>query len=522
MAKFPRIKALGLVKLLAKLRRRRERATVARALAAVQPEPPLKIKHNVLAVSDLHLGADLRAGKELARLKNGTTLDRQLAGFLDHYRTHLRGGLPWRLVLNGDIVDFVAITVRPDPGEQVAFTLSEEDLAFGLGAEEAKTVWKLHKVFERHSLFMDALARWVADGNSVVLVRGNHDADFRFEAVQRTFKELLADRAHPAGTPERAAFLERLEFCHWFYLDPGHLYVEHGHVYDEWCTTNDVLARGGRVEPVSSLVMRYFINRVVPDMPPDADEWGFFDYLRYFFRLGNPLAAGALYFSMMARVLGPTLRATLRLSRRAVAKAGSALVAGVDPNAEHFARLRAQLDRIAGSSADEATAELMRLLKRPASDSLFDMLQLFYLDQVALLCFGSAGAAAVALSGLPLFSKAIAWLSISAIFVALSTLLGSLRKLDAHPKLLTAARRVARLFRVRFVVMGHSHRPLAEAIEDGAQYFNLGSWTDAHRAPAGRAGFPHLLIADGVAELRRWGAPESETSAAPEGALVTA
>jgi len=51
---------------------------------------------------------------------------------------------------------------------------------------------------------------------------------------------------------------------------------------------------------------------------------------------------------------------------------------------------------------------------------------------------------------------------------------------------------------VKYVVMGHSHRVVDEPIGSGARYLNLGSWTNA------RIGFPHLVVEDGVAELRYW------------------
>jgi len=46
-------------------------------------------------------------------------------------------------------------------------------------------------------------------------------------------------------------------------------------------------------------------------------------------------------------------------------------------------------------------------------------------------------------------------------------------------------------------VMGHSHRAVDEQVGRG-RYMNLGSWLNA------REGFPHVMVADGVAELRYW------------------
>jgi len=65
-----------------------------------------------------------------------------------------------------------------------------------------------------------------------------------------------------------------------------------------------------------------------------------------------------------------------------------------------------------------------------------------------------------------------------------------------------AARRVAQVFDVKYIVMGHSHRMMEEAVGNSARYFNLGSWT-------GRSNdaFPHVVVTGGLAELRRWKGP---------------
>jgi UDP-2,3-diacylglucosamine pyrophosphatase LpxH len=72
-----------------------------------------------------------------------------------------------------------------------------------------------------------------------------------------------------------------------------------------------------------------------------------------------------------------------------------------------------------------------------------------------------------------------------------------------------AARRIAQIFDVKVIVMGHSHRVVDEAIGGGARYLNLGSWTNA------REGFPHVVVEDGVAQLRYWRGPSAP--AAPLG-----
>ena len=99
-------------------------------------------------------------------------------------------------------------------------------------------------------------------------------------------------------------------------------------------------------------------------------------------------------------------------------------------------------------------------------------------------------------------AKGAALTAVGIVFAAVNALLAGKRRTDAHPMLQAAARRVAQVFDVRFIVMGHSHRPVEEAVGNGARYFNLGSWT-------GRSsdGFPHVVVTSGTAELRRWKGP---------------
>ena len=88
------------------------------------------------------------------------------------------------------------------------------------------------------------------------------------------------------------------------------------------------------------------------------------------------------------------------------------------------------------------------------------------------------------------------------LFAVASAVLGRLRRVDAHPLLQTAARRVAQIFGVHFVVMGHSHKAVDESIGPRARYLNLGSWTTVRTE-----GFPHALVVGRAAILARWRGP---------------
>ncbi len=413
--------------------------------------------HNLIAISDLHLGCDLRAGNRFDKPRH---TDAPLASFLDWHAAHRSEGKPWRLILNGDIVDFVAITLVPEGA--APFEVSAEERELGLGPSEAKCVWKLRRTCQRHPAVFDALARFVQKGNSLQIIRGNHDSEWRWPAVQAELRALLAER----GAARRR--LDKLvEFHDWFYLEPGFFYAEHGHAHDHYSVQADFFEEhGGQIElPLSSKVLRYFANRYREqvELPDDVDTWRLKECLDWVLKAGNPLRIAADYFMMVFRVFYPVLRQSLRISRAFARAADRAIARKVDPHAH----VRRMLARFQGT--DRQAHQLVAIASRPAEQSLFDSMQLFYLDRMllALLCLFGAFCTAAAVHGF--WAKAGALTGVGIFFAAVNALLASQRRTDAHPMLQAAARRVAQVFDVRYIVMGHSHRAVDEAAGNGAR-----------------------------------------------------
>jgi UDP-2,3-diacylglucosamine pyrophosphatase LpxH len=448
--------------------------------------------HNLLSISDLHLGCDLRKGTKIDQPRPA---DGQLAQFLEWYATHREEGKPWRLLLNGDIVDFVAITALPGADEPVGFDVSAEERQIGLSGSEPKCVWKLRRTAERHARVFDAFARFVQKGNSLHIIRGNHDSEWRWPLVQEELRNLLAERS---GMNRRK--LDRaVEFHDWFYLEPGYVYAEHGHAYDRYCVHSDFFEEHkSQIDlPLSSKVMRYFVNRYTEqtDLPDDVDTWGIKEYLKWVLRAGNPLRIAADYFVMVFRVTYPVFLQSLKISRR-FARVADKAISRHAPDA----LVRRMLTRFQGT--EKQAQQLAAIASRPAEESLFDAMQLFYLDRalLALLCLGLAWSTSL-LAG-AFWAKAGSVTAVGMLFAALNARLGAQRQTNAHPLLLQAARRVAQVFDVRFVVMGHSHRPVEAEVGNSTLYLNSGSWTGRPEA-----GFPHIAVVGGTAELRRWKGP---------------
>lgn len=450
--------------------------------------------HNLLAISDLHLGCDLRPGNKLDKPR---PTDAPLAQFLAYHATHREEDKPWRLILNGDIVDFVAVTMVPKG--PVPFDISTEERSLGLAPTEPKCVWKLQRTAERHPTVFDALARFIHRGNSVHIIRGNHDSEWRWPAVQEEFRRILAERS---GAPRRK--VDRLvEFHDWFYLEPGFFYAEHGHAHDHYSVQSDFFSAHNddtEIElPLSSKVLRYFVNRYTEqvEVADDVDTWGVKEYLDWVLKAGNPLRVAADYFVMVFRVIYPVVRQSLKISRAFVRAADKALGPKLDRNAH----VRQLLTKFEGN--DKQAQQLAEIASRPAEQSLFDSMQLFYLDRMLLAVASLFTAWTLAHAVQGLWAKGGALTCVGILFAALNAFLGKRRRVDAHPMLQEAARRVAQIFDVKYIVMGHSHRAVEEPVGNGTRYFNLGSWTPSRS----NEGFPHVAVTGGSAELRRWKGP---------------
>jgi UDP-2,3-diacylglucosamine pyrophosphatase LpxH len=459
--------------------------------------------YNLLALSDLHLGCDLKSGAPHGEDPRRGALDLALVRFLDHHAVRREGGKPWRLLLVGDVFDFVAVTLTPGAGRTAPFEVRDEERAVGLSSEEEKCAWKLSRIAARHEWVFHALARFLAAGHEVHFVRGNHDAELHWPGVQAELRRLLCRRAGVDDDARSQRELEeRVQFHAWFYLEPGLLYAEHGNAHDRYCLQSgffDERPEGGELElPMSSKVIRHFANAWAhkhEDLE-QADKWGAIEFVGWVLRMGNPLRIAVDYFAMVLRVLRP-----IALRRRR-GRAQSA-------EEQRLVSVRRWLARY-GVAEEPAARQLLALASRPAEQSLFDAAQLFYVDRMLLALASLAVAAAgAALARWPL---ALLWPAASvALFAACNYFLARRRRTDAHLLLLAAARRLGALLDVRWLIMGHSHGAVDQEVCPGVRYLNLGSWSPAD----GR--LPHAALIGERAELRWFdaGLLSQRASAAP-------
>jgi UDP-2,3-diacylglucosamine pyrophosphatase LpxH len=205
-----------------------------------------------------------------------TAVDEEFQRFLSFLQEESdRRGRRWRLIIAGDMMDFLQITTVPKPGE-VDFEISERERRFGLGTEEAKTVWKLKRVMNGHWRFFESLANCLNKDHRVVILPGNHDVEFVYEQVQATFRCEISK--YLTDPPVVKNLGENVEFFPWFYYEPGLLFVEHGHQYDDLnsfdfflCPFRTIHGKTMIDLPSGSFFVRYLFNRV-EKIDPFADN----------------------------------------------------------------------------------------------------------------------------------------------------------------------------------------------------------------------------------------------------------
>lgn len=460
---------------------------------------------NLLLISDLHLGEACKEHSRIEYLKRAADLDGYICDFLEYHAEHRPGGRPWRLILGGDLLDFLQVTMVP-PGT------TGEAAVFGLGTREEESVWKLRRLMERHREFFVFLAAFVGAGHRLEIIRGNHDEELFWPAVRAALVDGLidlffGDEGHPHETPE--GFAARIRFHPWFYFERDQIYVEHGHRFDDFCVTPPQLAplkpraEDELTQPLSYLAIRYFANRQPGFRTHDKEHWGLREYAAYFRTIGLGAAAASMkrYGELMLRVARYYIEHGRFESDAAV---------------EAHARYRAELAEAAG--LDAATVDRLEALG--ARSIMGRALGLWTMMGMVEWSAMAAVLATVALT----LGTAWGWAVDAAAVAAVGGLgLFSVKRLraryprDIKAKLDRAASEIGALLQVPVVALGHSHRPVRRRMlhDHRAFFVNTGSFL-SHEHDAHQRGEPCRcpttfvvmvrpeLYARPVPRLKRW------------------
>jgi hypothetical protein len=366
-------------------------------------------------------------------------------------------------------------------------------------------IFKIEAIAGRHASVFRALGRFVAAGNALVIVRGNHDIELHWRAAQRALVDAIL--AHQPAR-ERARLRARIEIRPWFFAVDGLLYVEHGHEFDAMCSYGDPLAptcqrdrRRIRWTPFSVL-LRYVAR---PTRGLSSAGYGYVGmgaYVELLLKLG---LRGSI------DIAGRYLRASYRLLGECLLNARSAASRRTD-------RARQSLARFAHTSgvSEERLAHLCSLYVPPAVQRFGLMLRSLYLDRI--VC-GLSSALSLVLSPLLWlqagFASGLVSTGVGALFL-LYALIGSGTNQSPQATMQRSAARIAALFSARWVVMGHTHEPVVTPVSESASYVNLGSWGEDdppdERPHSHQSQGTFLLVRkaedDFQAELMRWDAEQ--------------
>jgi UDP-2,3-diacylglucosamine pyrophosphatase LpxH len=455
---------------------------------------------NILVISDLHLGEDLRpGGANVSYLRHLVMLERELEAFLAHYTKQRLSDRPWRLVINGDMVDFMSVMILPDGKAEEGD--DAEDRLYGLGFGERQSQKKMESVIARHKGVFTRLGEFLAAGNELVIVVGNHDVEFHYPSVQRTLVEWLCGLVLGMGASDeaRAAFATRIEFCPWFYYKKDLIYIEHGHQYDEYCsfdyllhpvTANRALNKKSRIAlSVAHAGMRYFANQIPDYDPHTAEHWGFIDYMKWAWAQGLRGAVRLMYFYGL-------------LVWRLVELWYSARGVDVERRQLHHARLLELSTQ--WKMSEEKLLALDKLRREPVTRRFWKLLAALFIDRLVLgiAALVTAGVLVGQLHGL---WKAVGALATLVAFACVNQALNHIRLESSAVKLRSATNLIQSLVCAPLIVFGHSHTPEQVTLKSGATYFNTGTWA----SDDAKHQFTHLVIVrdengEAHAELRQW------------------
>lgn len=478
--------------------------------------------HNILVISDIHLGEDLKPTASPTLSSQLAIVERKLIQFLRHYARTRFDGKPWRLVVNGDMIDFLSVYLAP--GEELAGRTPEEHV-FGLGRRPRVAIAKLEHVFDRHRNVFRAMASFLAAGNRVELIAGNHDAEIQWSPVQDAFREemrrtweVMPEAARPTA-PSAEVIAERIAFHPWFFYEPGVVWIEHGHHYDENCSFEFSLAPGHHetreiISNVDDATCRYVTN-VIPDANPHGQEnWSAFGYVAWARSLGvrGSMRLASCYYKASAKLIG----LWHGHSRDPVAREAR--------RERHRERMRALCEH--WSISEETLDAVDQLRRQPVFTNLWRLLALLMIDRVIVGAVALV-ATMVAVAALPLLWALLTGVGVVGSAWMAARWLARGRCVDPVGPLGEMPERILQHVNARYVVFGHTHTPVVQPLADGAAYMNTGTWFPTERPGLLRA-FTHVVLkinADGAqGALCQWrdGASRSFTPDRKQPRLVTA
>ena len=419
------------------------------------------MKKRYLIISDTHLGYKAKDLRESKYIQETQKMDKHFKNFLDFYTNN--DDYTYELIINGDFIDFIAINYRISVEESDNYKLTLDEIKYGLSSKEKHIVWKLRKIAKIHFSFFQELSNFISNGNSITIIKGNHDVEFYWPKVQEEFKTILIDLANPTN---RDNYYSKIKFKDWFYYKNGLFYIEHGNQYEEFTSFNNFLVPLNPINikkletPYTHISIRYWINLVKGVDTENLADWGYKELFLWIKTQG--IIGLFMQFIYYFRALFISLSYTK-------------IIYFVNP----FIKLKVK-DKIRKIALDNdldyyILSDINKLKHKPIGNSIFNVLRAFYFEWFLIV------------NGFFIFlifsfiSKDLLLISKVFIIYVLTSIISyfifSFRRETAPDKKLSrAAVDIADILNAKYIIFGHTHHPLVEKINDKKVYLNTGSW----------------------------------------------
>lgn len=242
--------------------------------------------NDIVVISDLHLAAGVNANGNYDGTENFFS-DVSFSRFLQYLMPREKEESKKILVINGDFIDFLRVRNFPVSDDEFATwskvlssigivksadelkqSISKKEKEYGLKTNDYKSVYKLHICVYGHKEFFTQLALWIYNGNQLVIVKGNHDLEWYWPAVQKYLCVCLSDllkenKTTADGTLKDVA--SQVLFIDKALLIDGKVYIEHGHIYEHVTSVDGAATLNDNTElnlPFGSFFNRYLVNRL--------------------------------------------------------------------------------------------------------------------------------------------------------------------------------------------------------------------------------------------------------------------
>lgn len=493
----------------------------------------------IVVVSDLHLSEGRRDETQKLSPQEDFFFDDEFARFLSY--VDLASPEPAHLIINGDLFDFlqVSISAQEIAGCSHLKDLSEKERAYlctyGAKTDENSTILKLDKIARGHTAWFRAVGAFLAAGNKLTVVIGNHDIELSWLGVQRRFVELLAVEEVTPVAADGGYGQADVSFAPWVFYDRDYrLFAEHGNQYESLNSFRYFLypvlpKKKTEINlPVGSFFVRYLLNQIERINPFADNIKPNTQYIAWAFK-ENPWA-----FRRQLRLLSRfivTLAKTYRRSGRLSRYDAAALIEARTETDERLRETARKYD-IQGDldGPDHALRRVMALGTLPINDSkgrfAWNAL-LSYADVWFFLL--AALAIAVTIIVVPVFglSNIVSSVAVgfSVLGLAAGTLLSSTGAAMTEDTL-RAVRSINDIFNstgnpVRYITFGHSHEPDIVRLDSESAYFNTGTWgvifNEQEELIRQKEQFAFLMIEHPGAEprLMRWNDPLGQPELLP-------